>query len=124
MNRQTIIIVLTLVISNCALAQTVDSLYMVIYTTGKSWDLAKQPQEQTYFKEHSANLSALRKTGTIKVGARYADKGMIVIAASDIEAASKIINADVAIQNHLFDVTIDRLNIFYDGCLDRPQTGK
>ncbi len=58
-----------------------DSLFIVTYTAGSTWDPAKKPNEQPYFKEHSANLSSLRKSGSIKFGARYAEKGIIVIAA-------------------------------------------
>lgn len=76
-------------------AQT-DSLFIVTYTTGTAWDVAKQPQEQPWFKEHSANLSKLRKDGIIKAGARYADKGIIVIAAKTMASAKELIFADAA----------------------------
>lgn len=56
-----------------------DSLYIVTFTTGSSWDFSKRPDQQVYFKEHSANLSRMRKEGKIRLGARYADKGIIVI---------------------------------------------
>lgn len=101
-------------------AQT-DSLYMVTYTTGPAWDANKQPQEQPWFKEHSANLSKLRKDGIIKAGARYADKGIIVVAAKTIIAAKELIFADVAVTNKLFMADVQKLNIFYEGCLERPK---
>jgi hypothetical protein len=90
-----------------------DSLYIVTYTTGSSWDASKKPGEQTYFKEHSANLSSLRKAGTIKFGARYTDKGIIVIVARSLKDAKDLINADLAVANKLFDADVQKLSVFY-----------
>lgn len=103
-----------------AYAQT-DSLYIVTYTTGPAWDTNKLPQEQLFFKEHSANLSKLRKDGIIKAGARYADKGIIVVTAKTIITAKELINADVAVVNKLFVADVQKLNVFYEGCLERPK---
>ena len=99
----------------------IDSLFIVTYTTGSAWDTNKQPQEQPWFKEHSANLSKLRKEGIIKAGARYADKGIIVVAAKTILAAREFIFADAAVVNKLFVADIQKLNVFYEGCLERPK---
>jgi hypothetical protein len=88
---------------------------------GELWDLLKPPGEQQYFKEHGARLGQLRKDGVIKFGARYAEKGMIVIAAANYSVAKEIVHADVAIQNKLFNADLQRLNIFYDGCLERKK---
>lgn len=99
----------------------VDSLYIVTYTTGSSWDAAKTPQEQLYFKEHSANLSKLRKEGVIKMGARYADKGIIVIKARTLSVARELILADAAVANKLFVADIQKFNLFYEGCVERPK---
>lgn len=98
-----------------------DSLFIVTYTVGSSWDTSKLPNEQMYFKEHSANLSSLRKQGVIKAGARFADKGMIVIAAKSITTAKEIIMSDIAVIHKLFDADIQKLNVFYEGCLERPK---
>jgi hypothetical protein len=111
----------TLALSLSANAQATDSLYIVTYTTGPSWDVNKPPHEQPYFKEHSARLGQLRKEGVIRFGARYAEKGMIVISASTRETARKIIFEDQAVANKLFEVDVQKLNIFYDGCLERKK---
>lgn len=112
-----------LFIAQLACAQTTaassDSLYIVTYSLGELWDQSKSPGEQQYFKEHGARLGQLRKEGVIRFGARYSDKGMIVIAAPTFVKAKEIITADVAVQNKLFTVDVQRLNIFYDGCLER-----
>jgi hypothetical protein len=96
-----------------------DSLYIVTYTTGSAWDVAKKPNEQNYFKEHSSNLSAWRKNGIIKLGARYAEKGMIIIAAGSIQAARELIFTDPAVVNKLFNADVQKLNLFYEGCLEK-----
>lgn len=97
---------------------TSDSLYIVTYTTGTLWDANKAPNEQPYFKEHSANLSKLRKEGIIKLGARYADKGMIVIAANSFIVAKELILKDEAVSKGLFNADIQRFSVFYDGCVE------
>jgi hypothetical protein len=98
-----------------------DSLFIVNYSLGEAWDKTKGPGEQPWFKDHGARLGQLRKDGVIKFGARYSDKGMIVIAAADFTKAKEIINADVAVQNKLFVADVQKLNIFYDGCLERKK---
>jgi hypothetical protein len=98
-----------------------DSLYIVTYVTGTAWDTAKPPHEQPYFKEHSANLSKLRKEGVIKAGARYAEKGIIFISATSLQHAQEIIFSDQAVINKLFIADVERLNVFYDGCIEKPK---
>jgi hypothetical protein len=113
---------LFLLVSSGSYAQTgADSLFIVTYTVGSLWNETKQPNDQLHFKEHSANLSNLRKEGIIKAGARYGDKGMIVIAAKSITKAREIILNDVAVINKLFTADIQKLNVFYEGCLERPK---
>lgn len=103
-------------------AQTAsDSLYIVTYTTGPAWDTSKQPQQQPWFKEHSANLSRLRKEGIIKAGERYAEKGIIIVSARTLAVAKDLIFADEAIVNKLFVAEVQKLNVFYEGCLERPK---
>lgn len=100
-------------LSSSAQTQPTDSLYIVTYTTGSAWDTSKKFNEQPYFKEHSANLSALRKAGTIKFGARYADKGIIFIKAASLQAAKDLINADLGVINKLFNADVQKLSPFY-----------
>jgi hypothetical protein len=105
-----------------ASAQTIpDSLYIVTYTTGPKWDHAKAPNEQTYFIDHSTNLGKLRKEGVIKAGARYGDKGIIFISASSLQAAREIIFADQAVFHKLFNADVQKVSVFYDGCIERPK---
>jgi len=96
-----------------------DSLFVVTYTTGPSWDFEKLPNEQTYFSEHSQHLSDLRKNGTIKLGARAGEKGIIVFSAKTFKEARAVINNDIAIVNGLFETDIQVFNVFYPGCVER-----
>lgn len=118
---KTIFVILCIVFTHFANAQTqpADSLYIVTYTTGSAWDVSKKPNEQLYFKEHSANLSSLRKSGVIQFGARYAEKGIIVIKAATFQKAKEIITADVSVVNKLFNADVQKLNVFYDGCVSK-----
>lgn len=102
-----------------AQTQRTDSLYIVTFTTGSAWDFSKKPHEQPYFKEHSMNLSTLRKEGIIKLGARYADKGIIVITASNLQAAKELIGADASVVNKLFTADVQKLSVFYEGCINK-----
>jgi len=109
------------VVVNAQTSNASDSLFIVTYSVGSTWDANKQPNEQLYFKEHSTNLSNLRKQGVIKAGARFADKGMIVITASSYNTAKEIIQSDIAVIHKLFYADIQKLNVFYEGCLERPK---
>ena len=118
--------ILFLSIIACALSsgaqsqtQKADSLYIVTYTTGSAWDVSKNPGEQIHFKEHSMNLSSWRKSGMIKFGARYSDKGIIVITAATMKEVTTLITSDPAVSNKLFNVDIQKLNVFYDGCIGK-----
>lgn len=96
-----------------------DSLYIVTYTTGPSWDVSKKPNEQAYFKEHSANLSKWRKEGIIQLGARYADKGMIILKAPSLVAAKELVLKDEGVYYKLFEADVQKLNVFYPGCTNK-----
>jgi hypothetical protein len=93
-----------------------DSLYIVTYTTGPSWDVNKKPSDQTYFKEHSANLSKWRKEGIIQLGARYADKGMIILKAPSLLAAKELVLKDEGVLYKLFEADVQKFSVFYPGC--------
>jgi uncharacterized protein YciI len=56
--------------------------------------LADFAQEQAHFREHSANLRQLREDGALVFGARCSDKGLVVLAASSLEAARAMMDRD------------------------------
>ncbi|MBO0321179.1 hypothetical protein J0X14_02645 [Muricauda sp. CAU 1633] len=94
------------------------SHFVALYTVGSLWDMDKAPNDQPYFKEHSAFLSKLRKENAIVMGARYSDTGMIVLQAADLESAKSLLLEDVALKNQLFNVEVHPFNVFYKGCFD------
>ena len=101
-------------------ATPVDSLFIVTFTTGPTWDSMKGPGEQIHFKEHSANLGAWRKEGIIRFGARYADKGIIIIGSASMAAARKLIHDEEGVSSGLFAADIQKLSPFYFGCIEKP----
>jgi hypothetical protein len=115
------IIIITAKAACAQVTETRDSLFIVTYSLGPAWDAAKPPQEQSYFKEHSANLSKWRKEGQIKLGARYADKGMVVFTAKSTHAIRDLIYSDPAVINKLFIADVQKLSVFYDGCISNAK---
>ena len=100
-------------------APVADSLYMVIYSTGPGWIAGKSFGEQVHASSHNAFMQQLRKDSVTKLGARYADKGMLVIKSATLAAARKLIDADPAIISQTFRAEIYPVNFFYKGCIEK-----
>ena len=96
-------------------------LFGVEFRTGPAWDSTKPPHEQAFFKDHSSNLKRLRDAGHLLVGARYSDKGLIVLSAADETAARALVDADPSIANGVFVYAIHPFRVFYPGCLAAPE---
>lgn len=97
-------------------------LFAVEIQVGAKWDSSKPPNEQPYFKEHSANLKRLRDAGTLVLGARYADKGFVVLAASDEAQARAMMDEDPSIKAQVFKCEVYPFNVFYPGAVQaRPR---
>jgi hypothetical protein len=92
-------------------------LFAVEFRTGPKWDSAKPAQEQTHFREHSANLKRLRDAGSLKLGARYSDKGLVVLAAATEAEARSEIEKDPTVQAQVFAYEVHPFNVFYSGCV-------
>lgn len=105
--------------ASASLAMAADALqtFVVEYKTGAAWDTAKPPQEQKHFADHSAYLKRMRDEGKILLGARYADKGVLVMQAASIEELRKLVQADVAVSSGLFTAEVHPINVFYGGCV-------
>jgi hypothetical protein len=112
--------VLTPLIRAQAPAVTPPPLYAAVFKTGPKWDAAKPPGEQRLFKEHSANLAALRAAGTIVMGARYADVGLVVVAAASESDARKLFDGDPSLAAGTFALDIHRFSVFYPGYVGTP----
>lgn len=93
-------------------------LFIVHFTIGKNWDPNKPAKDQKYFAQHSENLRALRTGNKLVLGARYADKGMIILRAADEVEARKLIEQDSTVVHHVFDFTLHPFQPFYDGCIE------
>lgn len=90
-------------------------LFAVTFTTGPAWDAAKPPAEQAHFREHSANLARLRREGLLLLGARYADKGLIILRAESEEAVRAQLVPDPSVAAGVFHAQVDAFNPFYHG---------
>lgn len=90
-------------------------LFAVEITTGPSWDNTKAPQEQAQFREHSAHLRKLREDGHIRMGARYAEKGLIVLSAATEADARLLLDADPSMQAGTFRYALAEMRVFYPG---------
>jgi uncharacterized protein YciI len=96
-------------------------LYAALYRTGPKWDTAKPANEQALYREHSAHLAQLRSAGTIVMGARYADVGLIVVPAASEADARKIFEADPSVVAGTFAVSVHRFSVIYSGFVGTPK---
>lgn len=92
-------------------------LFIVHFTTGPAWVEGKPFGEQQHARDHSANLQRLRTNGSILIGARYADTGMVILRAESEERAKAEIDQDPAVKAGIFKYTLDAFRPFYDGCV-------
>lgn len=90
-------------------------LFAVEITVGSKWDPSRPPQDQQFFRDHSANLKRLRDSGALILGARYSDKGLVVLAAHDEASARAMMDEDPSIKADVFRYRIHPLNVFYGG---------
>ena len=94
------------------------ALFAVEFRIGRNWDKAKPAHEQEHFREHSTNLKRLRDGGRIVIGARYSDKGFLVLAAQSESDVRALIDADPAVQSNVFDYEVSAFAVFYGGCVE------
>ena len=90
-------------------------LYAVRLSTGPSWDAAKSPNDQTGMKEHSANLARLRREGTLVLGARFGELGLLVLRVPDEAAVRTQLAPDPTVASGVFKVQIDVFSPFAHG---------
>jgi len=98
-------------------ANTELPLFIVHFTTGSAWVEGKPFPEQQHAREHSANLQRLRGRGSILIGARYGETGMVILRAESEESARAEIDQDPAVKTGTFKYTLSALRPFYTGCL-------
>ncbi len=96
------------------------NLYAVEIKTGPAWDASKPAQEQAHFREHSVNLRRLRESGVLVMGARYADKGLVVLRAATEAEAHAMMQADPSIEARVFAYELHEFRVFYSGSVATP----
>ncbi len=92
-------------------------LFAVEIKVGPKWDSTRPPNEQAQFREHSATLKRLRDAGHIVVGARYADKGLLVFTARGAADVRTLMDADPSMAAGTFSYEVHDFNVFYPGTL-------
>ena len=110
-------------IGSAPVGEVQGKLFAVEFKTGPRWVASKQFHEQEHFREHSANLRKLREQGNLVLGARYGDKGLIVLAAESESAARAMIEQDPSVQNGIFSYELHPFSVFYGGNV-QPQPRK
>jgi len=103
-----------------AIPPTTLPLFAVELRTGARWDHARPAHEQAHFREHSTNLKRLRDQGSIVLGARYSDKGLLVVAGVSSAAVREMMEADPAIQAQVFAFELHDFRVFYPGWVGSP----
>ena len=101
-------------------------LFAVKIRTGPKWDATRNPQEQPFFREHSANLKRLRDAGQLIVGARYSDVGLVIIAAESEAQVRSLMDEDPSVGAGVFRYDVHPFNVFYPGTVyarPRPAAG-
>lgn len=94
-------------------------LFIAIFSLGPAWQKDKPAHEQAHFKEHSANLQRLRAEKKILLGARYADKGMIILSAADEPEARAWLESDPMVVNSVFTLALHPFQPFYYGSIEK-----
>jgi uncharacterized protein YciI len=93
-------------------------LFAVEITVGPAWDTRQQPQDQAHFREHSSSLKRLHDAGVFLIGGRYADKGLIILAAKDEASARALMEEDPSIRAEVFKYQLHAFNVFYGGTVN------
>jgi len=95
-------------------------LFLVEFTLGPAWAPDKAPHEQLHFREHSENLRRLRTEGRLVLGARYSDKGIVVLKAANEGEARAQVEVDESVKAGVFRFAVFEFRPFYDGCVAKP----
>ena len=93
-------------------------LFAVRFRPGSAWIDSKSASDQTGFAAHSANLQRLRREGSLVLGGRFADVGLIVVKAADPTAARVLFATDPTIGSDVFSIQIDPWSTIFAGCTD------
>ena len=92
-------------------------LWALTFTPGPGWDSTRPPNEQRYFREHSANLQRLRRDSVIVAGGRFGRFGLMILRAPSEDAVRRAFAEDSTIVTQVFEITVDRWYTIYRGNL-------
>ncbi len=92
--------------------------FIAIFSKGPAWDEARPANEQAGFKEHSENLKRLRADKRIPIGGRYADKGMVIVTATNEAEAKSLFASDVMLEKRTFTLEVYEFRPFYRGSIE------
>lgn len=92
-----------------------NTLYAIEIKVGPKWVASRSAHEQAFFREHSANLRTLRDQGSLVFGARYGDKGLVVLSAESEAAARALVEQDPSIKHGTFSYDLYEFSVFYGG---------
>ena len=99
--------------------QTTSKQYVVVmFSLGPAWEQAKPFNEQKGSTEHSKNLQRLRAEKRIAVGARYAEKGMVILEAASEDEARAQFASDAMVRDSVFIMEVNTFSVFYKGCVE------
>lgn len=90
----------------------------IIFSIGPAWQHDKDFGGQKGSADHSKNLQRLKAEGRIGVGARYADKGLVILQAANEDDARAQFTTDTMVRDSVFTMEIHKLTVFYKGCVD------
>jgi hypothetical protein len=100
-------------------ASQTPKLFAVELTRGPAWDTSKPAAEQPGFSEHSANIKRLTDTQALVIGARYGDKGLLIVTAADEAAARGHFSSDPMVAKNLFRAEVAAFSAFKNGCTNQ-----
>lgn len=92
-------------------------LFAIQVRKGPNWDEARPPQAQARFREHGDHLRKLREAGSLVMGARYSDVGLLVVTAENEAAARALMADDPSLAAGTFGIEVHPFNVFYGGNL-------
>lgn len=109
------LLLLCLAGATAAQPPSTELLFAVEIRTGAAWDAAKPPGEQANFRAHSQHLARLRSEGRLAMGARYGDKGLLVLKAASAQEARALMDADPSMQSRTFSYELHEMRVFQPG---------
>lgn len=104
-----------------ARTETPTKLFAIQFTTGPAWNSPAEVKDPL-FKQHSDNLQRMRREGLVQFGARYGEKGLVVVHARDEAAVRAQVAQDPSVAAGLFVAEVHEFRPFFHGTTHRLAT--